>query len=281
MTVLFVRSSDETWDSDDLYIATRPDTTLPFDSVRALSEINLPDSPDAYPWISPDGLRLYYTRGNGRLFVSQRASTNDLFSTPSLVTFNITDTLNSILSSWLTADELQIYYITSYPNYHFFHATRLTIKDPFTEPELCTGFSNYSFITAPSIYNHELYLCSIAESESDSYILVFNKDTVSTDINHDNISQEIQLKRHFLFQNYPNPFNPTTTISYFIEKSGFVSLKIYDVLGRDVKTLVDEYQHSGKYQLEFESIRLASGLYFYKLQIGNDYIKVRKMLLWR
>lgn len=103
-------------------------------------------------------------------------------------------------------------------------------------------------------------------------------DTIATSIND---KMHNAPSKYFLEQNYPNPFNPTTTISYFMENSGFVSLKIYDVLGREVKAFVDEYQYSGRYQLKFEATGLASGLYFYKLQVGNDYIKVRKMLFVR
>ncbi len=84
-----------------------------------------------------------------------------------------------------------------------------------------------------------------------------------------------------LYQNYPNPFNPITTISYFIEKDGFVTLKIYDILGREIKTLVDDFQYSGKYKYNFEADNMASGLFFYKLHVRNEYIKIRKMLLVR
>ena len=95
-----------------------------------------------------------------------------------------------------------------------------------------------------------------------------------------NISVTYSQKFH-LGQNYPNPFNPTTTILYSIENAGFVTLRIYDVLGREVKTLVDELQYSGKYQFDFEATKLASGLYYYKLQVGTDYLKVKKMVLIR
>jgi glycosyl hydrolase family 113/type IX secretion system substrate protein len=84
-----------------------------------------------------------------------------------------------------------------------------------------------------------------------------------------------------LFQNHPNPFNPSSTISYSIENAGFVTLRVYDVLGREVKTLVDEFQYSGEYRFNFEATDLASGLYFYKLQMGTDYLQVKKMLLMR
>jgi hypothetical protein len=104
----------------------------------------------------------------------------------------------------------------------------------------------------------------------------FSAPYVITDIEESLFPQKFHLG-----QNYPNPFNPTTTILYSIENAGFVTLRIYDVLGREVKTLVDEFQYSGKYQFDFEATKLASGLYYYKLQVGTDYLKVKKMVLIR
>ncbi len=72
-----------------------------------------------------------------------------------------------------------------------------------------------------------------------------------------------------LSQNYPNPFNPITAIEYRIFESGFVSLKIYDVLGREVATLINTVQNAGRYRMEYNASRLASGIYFYRLQMGR------------
>ncbi len=82
----------------------------------------------------------------------------------------------------------------------------------------------------------------------------------------------------FLSQNYPNPFNPTTTISYSIPKPGLVTLKVYDILGREVETLVNENKLPGNYEVKFNAGNLASGVYFYRLQV-EDYCAVRKLLL--
>jgi hypothetical protein len=83
-----------------------------------------------------------------------------------------------------------------------------------------------------------------------------------------------------LEQNYPNPFNPSTKIKYQIATSNPVSLKIYDVLGNEVATLVNEVQSAGKYEVTFDAHRLSSGVYFYKLQIQNI-VETRKMILLR
>ncbi len=81
-----------------------------------------------------------------------------------------------------------------------------------------------------------------------------------------------------LEQNYPNPFNPSTTITYQLPTASNVSLKIFDVLGREVATLVNERQNAGQYQVRFDATRLASGMYFYRLQAGG-YIETKKMML--
>ena len=92
-------------------------------------------------------------------------------------------------------------------------------------------------------------------------------------------------KQYILSQNYPNPFNPTTTIRYQIPKSGFVSLKIYDILGKVVATLVNEEKPAGIYEVEFSAgssgngANLPSGVYFYKLEAGGNIIDKKLLLL--
>jgi hypothetical protein len=85
-------------------------------------------------------------------------------------------------------------------------------------------------------------------------------------------------KDFMLYQNYPNPFNPTTTIKFAIPKAGFVKLAVYDMLGREVKTLVNESLGAGNYEVKFNSANLSSGIYFYKL-ITGDFTEVKKMSL--
>lgn len=83
-----------------------------------------------------------------------------------------------------------------------------------------------------------------------------------------------------LEQNYPNPFNPTTTIKYTISKPGHVSLKVFDVLGREVTTLVNQFQSQGEYSVRFDASILSSGVYHYQLLTG-DFIQTRNAILIR
>jgi hypothetical protein len=91
-----------------------------------------------------------------------------------------------------------------------------------------------------------------------------------------------------LEQNYPNPFNPSTTIRYSVptviaseaKQSQLITLKVYDVLGNEVATLVNDEQQAGSHSVNFNSAGLASGIYFYKLQAGN-FITTKKMVIMK
>jgi hypothetical protein len=83
-----------------------------------------------------------------------------------------------------------------------------------------------------------------------------------------------------LAQNFPNPFNPSTVISYQLQVTSNVTLKVYDILGREVATLVNEEKPAGNYDVQFTSNGLTSGIYFYKLKTGN-YSETKKMILIR
>ena len=81
-----------------------------------------------------------------------------------------------------------------------------------------------------------------------------------------------------LAQNYPNPFNPTTIINYSVPKAGLVLIKVYDILGREVTQLVNEQKNAGTYNIEFNASKLATGVYFYRMQAGN-FVETKKLLL--
>jgi hypothetical protein len=83
-----------------------------------------------------------------------------------------------------------------------------------------------------------------------------------------------------LYQNYPNPFNPSTKISWQSSVGSHQTLKVYDVLGNLIATLVDEYKTAGSYEVDFDANKLSSGVYFYKLQAGS-FVETKKMILIR
>ncbi|UCH66955.1 MAG: T9SS type A sorting domain-containing protein [Ignavibacterium sp.] len=91
-------------------------------------------------------------------------------------------------------------------------------------------------------------------------------------------NEDESITSYELFNNYPNPFNPSTNIRYQLPEPGNVSLKVFDVLGREVMELVDEQQAAGSYNINFEASDLASGIYFYRLKAGS-YVSIKKMML--
>jgi len=84
-----------------------------------------------------------------------------------------------------------------------------------------------------------------------------------------------------LNSNYPNPFNPSTKIEYSIPTSGFVTLRVYDAIGRNVQTLISEYQEANYYSVIFDASNLSSGIYFYRLKVGKNFVDTKKMLYLR
>ncbi len=86
--------------------------------------------------------------------------------------------------------------------------------------------------------------------------------------------------RYNLSQNYPDPFNPTTTINYTVPKNSFVIIRVYDILGNEVTTLVNEEKSVGNYNVQFNGSNLASGIYFYSMHAGN-YVETKKLILMK
>ncbi len=117
-------------------------------------------------------------------------------------------------------------------------------------------------------YTHSQYKLTPRNDED-----IFGYVPVGVNNEYDNVPQEYSLK-----QNYPNPFNPSTIISYSIPKTGMVTLKIFNILGQEVKTLVNQMQNAGTFQVSFDASTLTSGIYFYSLNADN-FVQVKKMVL--
>jgi hypothetical protein len=92
------------------------------------------------------------------------------------------------------------------------------------------------------------------------------------------LENDLVPSEFILYQNYPNPFNPSTVISWQSPIGSHQTLKIYDVLGNEIATLVDEYKPAGVYEIDFDASKLSSGIYFYKLQTGS-FVETKKMIL--
>lgn len=112
-------------------------------------------------------------------------------------------------------------------------------------------------------------------SNNHSGIVTIKYSSVTNIFNNNLKNENLEYS---LFQNYPNPFNPITTISYDIPNDENVNIKVFDLTGREIQTLVNEMKQSGKYKIIFDGSNLASGVYFYKIEAGS-FVKTRRMLL--
>jgi len=89
----------------------------------------------------------------------------------------------------------------------------------------------------------------------------------------------VQQAKFELLPNYPNPFNPKTTIRYNINKEGFVSIKVFSILGQEISTLINKHHSPGSHEVVFDGSEFASGVYYYRMQIDNQFVDMKKLLL--
>ncbi|MHB8581590.1 MAG: T9SS type A sorting domain-containing protein [Ignavibacteriaceae bacterium] len=115
--------------------------------------------------------------------------------------------------------------------------------------------------------NGDIYIGTVGQGV---YILNINTLDVKIDQN--------LITNYSLSNNYPNPFNPVTTINYTIAVKDFVTIKVYDLLGKEIATLVNEEKNSGSYSVEFNASKLSSGVYFYRMQAGG-FVETKKLIL--
>jgi photosystem II stability/assembly factor-like uncharacterized protein len=143
-----------------------------------------------------------------------------------------------------------------------------------------------SWSNQPRFADRTLYAAYIVENNfwvTGSYgTIIFSDNPIITGINKPDNNYRM-LDDYILFHNYPNPFNPVTKIKYSITSVGIrwtvpVQLKVYDILGREIRTLVSEEKQVGKYEVEFDGSGLSSGVYLYRLTIGNFSV-TKKMVL--
>jgi hypothetical protein len=144
---------------------------------------------------------------------------------------------------------------------------------------------NHNFYAAfqLTLFKVRVYILDYSNmlSHSDAQALIQHADVIISELNlgfavlppETNVPEEFKLN-----QNYPNPFNPATTIEYTIPKSSNVSLKIYDISGREVASLVDKYQDAGTFIVNWNASNFSSGIYIYRLTAGN-YTDTKKMIL--
>ncbi len=171
--------------------------------------------------------------------------------------------VDSSFWSWMTQGKLDSLLITD--------PTDPNVDDPvlipsFSSKTLAVGDSAIYYVSVGYGKNKTILEANMAIAD-----LKYNQFT-SVNSNTNNVPSNYSLK-----QNYPNPFNPSTIISYQIPKSGHVTLKVYNAIGKEVATLVNAERTAGKYSVDFKAQSLTSGLYFYSIQSGSFH-ETKKMI---
>jgi hypothetical protein len=166
--------------------------------------------------------------------------------------------------------DMEIYINGELDNFTSFTGLLNTTTYDLTIGQILPNNKNYNFkgiIDDLRIYDYALSVSEI-QNLSDIATSVKYDDPITTP------------KNYALYQNYPNPFNPSTVIKYQIAKDSKVNIKVYDPLGREVATIVNEWKKAGSYTTQFEAdkYRLSSGIYYYRIQAGN-YSETRKLML--
>ncbi len=183
-----------------------------------------------------------------------------------LVSFSASFEENAVTLSWSTATEL---------NNQGFEIERSTDKSNWR----AIGFKEGKGTTSESHqYSFSDNLSGITSTKL--YYRLKQVDYDGTFEYSSIVEADITPFEFLLSQNYPNPFNPTTVISFQLTENSLVTLKVYDVLGNEVATIVNEEKPAGTYRVDFDASGLASGIYLYKLKAGN-FIATKKMLLMK
>ncbi|NCS88069.1 MAG: T9SS type A sorting domain-containing protein [Ignavibacteria bacterium] len=139
--------------------------------------------------------------------------------------------------------------------------------------------TNLGFTDWLLFYDVKAYYSIEQTYSDDTYVSIFANGSLIMEIKKNN-EEILSVVKENSLENYPNPFNPSTMIQYQIIEGGFVSVKVYDNLGREVAVLVNKEQPSGRYSVTFDASKLSSGVYFYTIN-AKDFNKVKKMILLR
>ncbi len=134
-------------------------------------------------------------------------------------------------------------------------------------------------VTDETVIDQDVTVNSVSVVDGNAWVCGYNSTIYSNEIVTDVEEHQVNLPENFeVHQNYPNPFNPATTISFTIPESGKVSIKVYDLLGSELKTLINKNMQAGTHKVNFNAENLTSGIYFYSVRTGNISI-TRKMIL--
>jgi hypothetical protein len=261
-------------ESDILYHASVNYGSSVFSDAERISEVPPVYSANGY---SPQIVTMPFSNNDvGALWVGDDAGSRKLYwdveswvIPVELVSFNASVSINDVTLNWLTASEV---------NNSGFDIERQVSSRQYTVGNIWEkiGFVKGNGTTT----ENKSYSFTDINLAAGSYSYRLKQIDFNGSFEYSNIIEvEVSSPQNFeLSQNYPNPFNPSTTISFSLPQNAFVILKIYDVIGNEVATLVNEEKSAGRYDINFNAVDLSSGVYFYSISAGS-FNQVNKMTL--
>ena len=225
-----------------------------------------------------------YTNNNSRTFIA-RGSEAGLV----LMTLFLEDSVTSVFDNFVATDSPSSFnsYIINIINEGNFPQNKRNKKLHFSfstsnNRTICINLINtineaqYPWLQFESLeYTTSNFENTYPAAFAEGLNYIFNDLPTGSEENLSTVPKEYQLE-----QNYPNPFNPSTTIKFTISDLRFTTLKVYDLLGREIATLVNEEKPVGSYEVKLDATSLPSGIYFYRLQAGS-FVETKKMVLMK
>jgi hypothetical protein len=232
------------------------------------------------PFVSASGSYVHVVwddarTGNREIFYKRSTDEGVNWSSDAILTNNTADSyLPSISLSGIYAHIVWTDERNSHDEIYYKQSTNL--GSTWSSDYRLTNFNSQKFSPAIAI-SGTLVFVVWGDDRDGNYEIYYKRNPTGNPVGIEPIGSEIPAE-FSLYQNYPNPFNPSTTIRFNIPISGYVSLKVYDILGNEAATLVSENLNPNTYEVKWEPEGLASGVYFYKL-ISSDFVDVKKMIL--
>lgn len=194
-------------------------------------------------------------------------SVTEITAPVTIASFNSIVTERNVKIKWTTAEEL---------NNSGFDIERAEVSSNKSEFSKIAFVNGKGTVNTPTNYNYEDKNLSTGKYKYRLKQFDFNGN-----YEYFNLQNEVEIgipKKYDLSQNYPNPFNPTTKINFDLPQDAKVELRIFDMLGREMKTLINEQRAAGYYTVEFNASQFTSGMYFYRL-VSGDYSMIKKMVI--
>lgn len=273
------------------HLANSDNTTI--DSLAIIAEIEADPADGPIPHLPPIKRPIGYItiEADSYSYETNFASRENM--APIVIPFaNNQETANNVYIKWFKDYKIQFLSVVDIVYGHFtkteipligaWHSTNGDILEQlnFTDYEYAeldsSGYITLNFRTIPPPPSGKVrdYVIEV----DGHYLLEGTSDRAQREIDTQQKKVDKTIKADKLLENYPNPFNPTTNIAFEISNPSFVTLKIYDVLGKEVITLVNEFKNEGNYQVMFDGRNFSSGIYYYKLET-NDFNAIKKMIL--